>query len=216
MRYISRLIRVNQSCIQVVWTEGARQVKPNEVAKKLEISTETLYKYERYFSLKIRRNEDNNRIYEDKDIEIFQNILELKERGLGLAQIKGIVDKTVEVAERKIDVLKNSNFDKFQGKDFEIIVQNIINNSLEGTGKQIGALQGDVSAGFNDITQRMDAILKQQNEMLKQQSVMLKRQDEIIEGKDKKVIELEEKNKQLRDENTRLKNLKWWQRKKQV
>ena len=191
-------------------------MKPNELAKKLEISTETLYKYERYFSLKIKRNEDNNRIYEDKDIEIFNNILELKERGLGLAQIKEIVDKTVEVAERKIDVLKNSKFDKFQGKDFEIIVQNIINNSLEGTGKQIGALQDDVSAGFNDITQRMDVVLKQQNEMLEQQSVMLKRQDEIIEGKDKKVIELEEENKQLRDENTRLKNLKWWQRKKEV
>ncbi len=58
----------------------------NELAKKLEISTETLYKYERYFSLKIKRNEDNKRIYENKDIDIFQNILELKERGLGLAR----------------------------------------------------------------------------------------------------------------------------------
>jgi len=77
-------------------------VNTNELAKKLEISTETLYKYERYFSLKIKRNEDNNRIYEDKDMDIFQNILELKERGLGL----GIVDKTVEVVERKIEVLK--------------------------------------------------------------------------------------------------------------
>ena len=171
----------------------------NELAKKLEISTETLYKYERYFSLKIKRNEDNSRIYEDKDMDIFKNILELKERGLGLAQIKGIVDKTVEVSERKIEVLKNSSFDQFQGKDFELIVTNVLTRNLEGTGKQIGALQDDVSAGFNGITLRLDA--------------MLKRQDEIIEEKNKKNIELEEEIKQLRDENMRLKNLKWWQKK---
>ena len=164
----------------------------NELAKKLEISTETLYKYERYFSLKIKRNEDNKRIYEDKDIDIFENILELKERGLGLAQIKGIVDKTVEVTERKIEVLKNSNFDQFQGKDFELIVTNVLSRNLEGTGKQIGALQDEVATGFKDIVQRMDT--------------MLKRQDEVIVERDQKVIELEEEIK-------RLKSRKWWQRK---
>ena len=164
----------------------------NELAKKLEISTETLYKYERYFSLKIKRNEDNKRIYEDKDIDIFKNILELKERGLGLAQIKGIVDKTVEVSERKIEVLKNSSFDQFQGKDFELIVTNVLSRNLEGTGKQIGALQDEVATGFKDVIQRMDT--------------MLKRQDEVIVEKDQKVIELEEEIK-------RLKSRKWWQRK---
>lgn len=170
-------------------------MKPHEVAKKLGISTETLYKYERYFNLKIKRNEDNNRIYEDKDMDIFQNILELKERGLGLAQIQGIVDKTVEVADRKIEVLNNSSFDQFQGKDFELIVTNVLSRNLEGTGKQIGALQDEVATGFKDIIQRMDT--------------MLKRQDEVIVERDQKVIELEV-------EIERLRSLKWWQRKKQV
>jgi DNA-binding transcriptional MerR regulator len=173
-------------------------VNTNELAKKLEISTETLYKYERYFSLKIKRSEDNKRVYEDKDIDIFQNILELKERGLGLAQIKGIVDKTVEVEERKIEVLKNSNFDQFQGKDFELIVTNVLSRNLEGTGKQIGVLQDDVSAGFNGITLRLDT--------------MLKRQDEIIEEKNQKVIEQGEEIQRLNDEVKRLKALKWYQR----
>lgn len=184
----------------------------HEAANTLGCSTDILRKYERDFNLKIQRNGENYRVYTEKDIETFTNILQLKERGLSLGQIKEILDRTVEVQEQKIAVLKKSSFDKFQGKDFEIIVQNVINNSLEGTGKQIGSLQGDVSAGFNNITQRMDAMLKQQDEMLKQQSLMMKRQDEIIEEKDKKVIELEEENTQLRDENTRLKNLKWYQR----
>lgn len=191
IRYIPGFIGPNQSCIQPVWKIGGKQVNTNELAKKLEISTETLYKYERYFSLKIKRNEDNNRIYEDKDMDIFQNILELKERGLGLVQIKGIVDKTVEVVERKIEVLKNSSFDQFQGKDFELIVTDVLSRNLEGTGRQIGALQEEVASGFKDIIQRMDTILKSQ--------------DEVIAERDQKVIELEEEIK-------RLKNLKWYQR----
>jgi DNA-binding transcriptional MerR regulator len=171
----------------------------HEAANTLGCSTDILRKYERNFNLKIQRNGENYRVYREKDMETFKNILQLKERGLSLNQIKDILDRTVEVQDQKIAVLKNSSFDKFQGKDFEIIVQNVINSSLEGTGKQIGALQGEVSIGFSGIARRMDA-------MLKQQHVMLKRQDEVIEERDHKVIELEAEIK-------RLKSLKWYQRK---
>jgi DNA-binding transcriptional MerR regulator len=172
----------------------------HEAANALGCSTDILRKYERNFNLKIQRNGENYRVYKEKDMETFKNILQLKERGLSLNQIKDILDRTVEVQDQKIAVLKNSSFDKFQGKDFEIIVQNVINSSLEGTVKQIGALQGEVSTGFSGIARRMDA-------MLKQQHIMLKRQDEIIEERDHKVIELDEEIK-------RLKSLKWYQRKK--
>ena len=172
----------------------------HEAANALGCSTDILRKYERNFKLKIQRNGENYRVYKEKDMETFKNILQLKERGLSLNQIKDILDRTVEVQDQKIAVLKNSSFDKFQGKDFEIIVQNVINSSLEGTVKQIGALQGEVSTGFSGIARRMDA-------MLKQQHIMLKRQDEIIEERDHKVIELDEEIK-------RLKSLKWYQRKK--
>jgi len=170
----------------------------HEAANTLGCSTDILRKYERDFNLKIQRNGENYRVYTENDIETFTNILKLKERGLSLGQIKEILDRTVEVQDQKIAVLKNSSFDKFQGKDFEIIVQNVINNSLEGTGKQIGALQSDVSAGFNDITLRLDTILK--------------RQDEIIEEKNQKVIEQGEEIQRLNEEVKRLKGLKWYQR----
>src|ERR1700730_3762630 len=163
----------------------------HEAANALGCSTDILRKYERNFNLKIQRNGENYRVYKEKDMETFKNILQLKERGLSLNQIKDILDRTVEVQDQKIAVLKNSSFDKFQGKDFEIIVQNVINSSLEGTVKQIGALQGEVSTGFSGIARRMDA-------MLKQQHIMLKRQDEIIEERDHKVIELDEEIKRLK------------------
>ena len=170
----------------------------HEAANALGCSTDILRKYERDFNLKIQRNGENYRVYTEKDIENFTNILQLKDRGLSLGQIKEILDRTVDVQEQKIAVLKNSSFDKFQGKDFEMIVQNVINNSLEGTGKQIGAFQDDVSAGFNGITLRLDT--------------MLKRQDEIIEEKNQKVIEQGEEIQRLNEEVKRLKGLKWYQR----
>lgn len=47
-------------------------------------------------------------------------------------------------------------------------MQNVINSSLEGTGKQMGALQNDVSAGFNGITLRLDTMLKRQDEIIEE------------------------------------------------
>ncbi len=170
----------------------------HEAANMLGCSTDILRKYERDFNLKIQRNGENYRVYTEKDIETFTNILQLKERGLSLGQIKEILDRTVEVQEQKIAVLKNSSFDKFQGKDFEIIVQNVINNSLEGTRKQIGSFQNEVSPRLSGIEQKIDT--------------MLKRQDEIIDEKNQKVIEQGEEIQRLNEEVKRLKGLKWYQR----
>lgn len=129
---------------------GRKKINTNDVAKKLGCSTDGLRKYEQYFNLKIKRNKDNNRVYEDKDIEIFSNILKLKESGLGLAPIKEILDRTVEAAERKVEVLKSSGLDQFKGKDFETIITAVLNQNLDG------------------LTQRMDTMLKRQDEIIEE------------------------------------------------
>lgn len=131
---------------------GRKKINTNDVAKKLGCSTDGLRKYEQYFNLKIKRNKDNNRVYEDKDIEIFSNILKLKESGLGLAPIKEILDRTFEVAERKVEVLKSSGLDQFKGKDFETIITAVLNQNLDG------------------LTQRMDTMLKRQDEIIVNQN----------------------------------------------
>jgi DNA-binding transcriptional MerR regulator len=129
-----------------------KEINTNEVAKKLGCSTDGLRKYEQYFNLKIKRNKDNNRVYEDKDVEIFSNILKLKESGLGLAPIKEILDRTVEATERKIEVLKSSDLDQLKGKDFETIITAVLNQNLDG------------------LTQRMDTMLKRQDEIIVNQN----------------------------------------------
>lgn len=162
----------------------------NEAAQVLGCSSETLRKYERHFGLKIQRNKENYRDYSDKDMETFRNILKLKERGLGLAQIKDILDRTVEVQDRKIEIIKNSEVDKLQGKDIEALVANILNHNSQGTDRQLGFLHNEMTTGFNSVVQKMDT--------------MIQRQDEILIEKNKKIKELEA-------EIQRLRSLKWWQ-----
>lgn len=164
----------------------------NEAAQALGCSSETLRKYERHFGLKIQRNKENYRDYSDKDMETFRNILELKERGLGLVQIKDILDRTVEVQDQKVEVLKNSGFDKLQGKDLETLVASTLNRNFEGTDKRLGTLQNEMTTGFSNVVQKMDT--------------MIQRQDEILQEKNKKIEELETEIKRLR-------SLRWWQRK---
>ena len=65
----------------------------------------------------------------------------------------------------------------------------------EGTNGRLGTLQNEMTTGFNNVVQKMDTVIQ--------------RQDEILQEKNQKIEELEEEIK-------RLKNLKWWQRKKQV
>lgn len=170
------------------WQEN---MNVNEAAQVLGCSSETLRKYERHFGLKIQRNKENYRDYSDEDMETFRNILELKERGLGLAQIKDILDRTVEVQDQRIEVIKNSEIQKLQGKDFETLVANILNHNSETTDKKLGVFQNEMTTGFSNVIQKLDT--------------MIQRQDEILQEKNQKIIELEA-------EIQRLRSLKWWQK----
>src|ERR1700687_4444323 len=98
-----------------------------EAAQGLGCSSETLRKYERYFELKIERNIENYRNYSNQDMEYFKNILKLKEQGLGLARIKDILDRTVEVRDQK-KIIKKSGSDKIRVGELMKVSEKIKSN----------------------------------------------------------------------------------------
>jgi len=79
----------------------------NDVAEEIEISVSTIRKYEKDYSLEIMRNESNNRVYTDKDMEIFKKIVKLKKEGASIHLIRkllaneGIIANVPEVLEYK-------------------------------------------------------------------------------------------------------------------
>jgi len=92
----------------------------NDVARKLGISISTIRKYEQDYNLDIMRNESNNRVYTDKDIEVLRKIIELKKEGANIHLIRklliddGSIEQLPDIVEERsslhtqaIEVLKN-------------------------------------------------------------------------------------------------------------
>lgn len=59
-----------------------------EIAKKIHLSESTLRYYEKKGLLKVKRDENGRRIYEEMDIEWIKFIRRLKETGMPLKEIK--------------------------------------------------------------------------------------------------------------------------------
>lgn len=60
----------------------------SDVSKRLNVTYRTLHYYEEKLSLIINRNSSGDRVYSEKDIELFKIILDLKAKGMTLAGIK--------------------------------------------------------------------------------------------------------------------------------
>lgn len=77
----------------------------NDVGQKLGIAISTIRKYEQDYNLSIMRNESNNRVYTDEDIEILKKIVQLKTEGANIHLIRkiltndGVVTQVPEVIE---------------------------------------------------------------------------------------------------------------------
>ena len=226
-----------------------------EAAQGLGCSSETLRKYERYFELKIERNIENYRNYSNQDMEYFKNILKLKEQGLGLARIKdildrtvevqdqkkiikksgsdkirlagllkvskniksnhmttdidhvkqglelaqiNILDRTVEVQDQKIEIIKKNELDKIQCSDLEILIAKNISplrdemtTEFNNVVQKMNTMRDEMTTGFNNVVQKMNTMIKIQ----RQEEIII---EEILIEKNQKIEKLEAENQRLR------------------
>lgn len=92
----------------------------SETAKLTQVEPHVLRFWEEELDLAIKRNEMGHRYYTEKDIQLFQNIKELKRQGLQLSSIKKIVHEE----ENKIRVIYKPTAKKEDSKKerfFEIM-----------------------------------------------------------------------------------------------
>ncbi|HEY4544625.1 MAG TPA: MerR family transcriptional regulator [Tissierellaceae bacterium] len=110
----------------------------NDVAQKLGISISTIRKYEQDYRLNIMRNESNNRVYTEADIEVLKKILELKSEGANIHLIRKILAKE-DVAHEVPEVIEENNLslysiDLFQQqliKHIDDVMTNKVNSLKE-------------------------------------------------------------------------------------
>lgn len=102
----------------------------NEVAFQLGKNPQTLRKYENDFNIKIPRDSHNSRYYTDKEVELFEQIIKLKDEGLSTRAIKKMLDKSCTYQEHRDNMLDVVSVDTMNGQDLSLIFKKQINESI--------------------------------------------------------------------------------------
>lgn len=101
-----------------------------ELSKVFNISEHTLRKYENDFKLKIPRNELGHRYYTDKELELFNRIIEWKKKGFNKTTIQGLLTRNVEAIEQEEQALELVTLDKLTGKEMKELISRQISDLL--------------------------------------------------------------------------------------
>lgn len=121
----------------------------SEAAKRVNVETHVLRYWEEELSLSIGRTEMGHRYYTEDDIQLFCCIKELKEQGIQLKELKGLIpdmlrtrdklklqkepkeDPTVSnsISEEQLDMASNASLEKIQLQIEEIFQHAMLENN---------------------------------------------------------------------------------------
>lgn len=136
----------------------------NDVAEKLAISISTVRKYEKDYSLDIMRNESNNRVYTDDDIEVLKKIVQLKSEGANIHLIRkvlaseGVIDQVPEV----LNSVPSSTIEEFKAD----IVKQIADVVSENEKKLKEEFQKELDEKLQMQEERIKEQVKAENQKL--------------------------------------------------
>ncbi len=145
-----------------------------EVSERLGVTYRTLHYYENKFNLQINRDGAGNRIYTEENVEILEQILALKSKGMSLDGIKALFqekglikkeensnlivvdEKTIELKELLITEIKKAVSDEIQ-KELEFtkeLLEKVIedNNNLRD---EIRKMQRQSEEHFKKFDERL-------------------------------------------------------------
>ena len=173
----------------------------SEVSEITSYPPHVLRYYEKEFELEIPRNESNHRSYTYKEIEMFQYIKSLQDKGFSNKQIKLIIkspelildsnDETALTLSQPIEnidlpqLVKEISLD-FQEEFMEKLTA-ILNNGYENNTQVIKELKEEISALREELTSKERDVLICENAKLKMK----------VKEKSYEVAELKEKIKRL-------------------
>ena len=174
----------------------------SEAAKRVNVETHVLRYWEEELSLSIGRTEMGHRYYTEDDIQLFCCIKELKEQGIQLKELKGLIpdmlrtrdklklqkepkeDPTVSnsVSEEQLDMASNASLEKIQLQIEEIFQHAMLENNK--------ILEESVSQSISQ------AIIKEMN-------YLFQAQDRQEEDRNKKLDHLIRQQQTYRKESAR-------------
>ena len=102
----------------------------SEMAEIIGYPPHVLRYYEKEFEIEIPRNESNHRYYTYKEVELFQFVKELQEKGFNNKQIKTIIESPEELTDEQ-EELAMTTFTAVEKVDTSVLANEISSNLYE-------------------------------------------------------------------------------------
>lgn len=167
-----------------------------DVADKLKVNKQTLRKWEKDFSLKIPRNEMGHRYYTDKEVEILENIQNMKDEGANIKIINNILQRSETAIEQREQALELVTLDRLTGKELkELMIDQISGIVVE---REV-ELKKEYEKKIDDLEENINDRLSKE---LEKQEIKIREQ---ISSENSKLLNyMKERDKD--------KNKSWWKR----
>lgn len=154
-----------------------------DAARELNVEAHVLRYWEEELGLDIKRNDMGHRAYSDRDIRMFRRIMELKDQGLSLKDIRDGISEhknqdeenkvrrvslsNVTDAEEKIDNCREENRDEIKVVDFKTaqlqsVMNKLVANALrENKGIITSSIRAEIT---EDVMKQMDVIISEKEQ----------------------------------------------------
>lgn len=147
----------------------------SEVASQFDLSDGTIRKYEKDYSINIPRNELGHRYYTDREIEVFKQIIKLKEQGANIHVINNLLTRSVDFQEQQEQSLDLITMDKMTGLEVKQLLDNYLSDSMI-------ARENQSIKKYDKIEQELEEVKNQNKNILEQNEKLI----ELIQQQNQK------------------------------
>lgn len=174
----------------------------SEAAKRVNVETHVLRYWEEELSLSIGRTEMGHRYYTEEDIQLFCCIKELKEQGIPLKELKGLIPDMLRTRE-KLKLKKEANLTQ------DTSVTSSVEVSEECSDSSAEQLQLQIEKIFQNAMLQNNKILEESvsqaitQKILKEMNYLFQAQDRQEEDRYKKLDHLIRQQQTYRKESAR-------------
>lgn len=141
-----------------------------EVAGKLGVNKQTLRKWEKDFNLKVPRNEMGHRYYTEYEVEILENIQNMKDEGANIRVINKILSRSETAKEQREQALELVTLDKLTGKELkEMMIEQISDIVVEREVELKKEYESKIDDFEESINERISKELEKQEIKIREQ-----------------------------------------------
>lgn len=174
----------------------------SEAAKRVNVETHVLRYWEEELSLSIGRTEMGHRYYTEEDIQLFCCIKELKEQGISLKELKGLIPDMLRTREKLKLQKEMKHTESISSDSTAETSEKLSDSTIDQLQLQIGKIFQNAMLENNKILEEsVSQVITQK--ILKEMNYLFQAQDRQEEDRYKKLDHLIRQQQTYRKESAR-------------